>query len=136
MLHVHDLVDYVSQEAKNAGKYAARYILSSKQEETESAPDETPIRFEAKNGVRYTVPQLLRFSRMEEQLTVRFRVGAVYRDCAIGVYLDGQRISLLKKKKLAPGEMEQIILKRTDLSAYQQEHERLPEHITIQVEAN
>ena len=136
VLHVHDLVDYVSQEAKNAGKYAARYILSSKQEETESAPDETPIRFEAKNGVRYTVPQLLRFSRMEEQLTVRFRVGAVYRDCAIGVYLDGQRISLLKKKKLAPGEMEQIILKRTDLSAYQQEHERLPEHITIQVEAN
>ena len=69
---------------------------------------------------------------MEDTLTVRFRVGAVYKDCSLGVYLNDRRIASIKKKKLAPGEMEQVILKKQDLLAPGEK----PEHITIQVETS
>ena len=54
---------------------------------------------------------------MEENLTVRFRVGAVYRDAYVSVYCGDKRILHKKKRKLAPGEMEQVVLKKTDLTA-------------------
>ena len=54
---------------------------------------------------------------MEENLTVRFRTGAVYKDVYVSVYVGDKRILHKKKKKLAPGEMEQIVLKKTDLTA-------------------
>ena len=54
---------------------------------------------------------------MEDKLTVRFRVGAVYRDVYISVYLGEKRIIHKKKRKMAPGEMEQVILKKSDLTA-------------------
>ncbi len=133
VLHVHDLVDYVSQEAKKAGKYAARYIEDfSKQPALEN--EEKPIPFLAKNGVRYTVPQTIRPSHMEETLTVRFRVGAIYKDCAIGVYFNDHPVAHLKKNKLAPGEMEQVVLKRSDLLSFSEENGGVPENITIQIE--
>lgn len=133
VLHVHDLVDYVSQEAQKAGKYAARYIETfSGQPALQS--EEKPIPFLAKNGVRYTVPQTIRLSHMEETLTVRFRVGAIYKDCAIGVYLNDRPIAHLKKNKLAPGEMEQVILKKSDLLSFAEENGGSPETITIQIE--
>ena len=133
VLHVHDLVDYVSQEAQKAGKYAAEYIASFENTEA-SKLQETPVELIAKNGVRYTVPQTLRISNMEDTLTVRFRVGAIYRDCAIGVYLNDKQIAKLNKKKLAPGEMEQVVLKKKDLIAYNEENENSLSTITIQVE--
>ena len=68
-------------------------------------------------GIRYSVPQVICLSHMEEKLTVRFRVGAVFKDVYISVYLGEKRIIHKKKKKLAPGEMEQIILKKTDLTS-------------------
>ena len=133
VLHVHDLVDYVSQEAKKAGKYAARYIEDfSKQPALEN--EEKPIPFLAKNGVRYTVPQTIRPSHMEETLTVRFRVGAIYKDCAIGVYFNDHPVAHLKKNKPAPGEMEQVVLKRSDLLSFSEENGGVPENITIQIE--
>ena len=66
---------------------------------------------------------------MEDTLTVRFRVGDVYKNCFIGVYVNDRQIARLKKNKLAPGEMEQVILKKSDLQSV-----RAPETITIQVE--
>lgn len=114
VLHVHDLVDYVSQEAARAGVYAAEYIKNTDKGVTE---DEKEIMIETTDGIRYSVPQKLRLQHMEENLTVRFRVGAVYKEVYISVYCDDKRILHKMKKKLAPGEMEQIVLKKSDLTA-------------------
>ena len=84
VLHVHDLVDFVSEEAAAAGKNAAKYILGNT--DTESGEKVIPII--PTSGVRYTVPANIRVEKMEEQLKVRFRVGAVYSKCYVSVYLD------------------------------------------------
>lgn len=115
VLHVHDLVDYVSEEAAKAGIHAAEYIR--KWEEDGKEKEVQGISIETKGGIRYSVPQLIRPERMEDKLTVRFRVGAVYRDVYISVYLGEKRIIHKKKRKMAPGEMEQVILKKSDLTA-------------------
>ena len=110
VLHVHDLVDYVSGEASEAGKHAAEYVLKSTSETTEA-----PIRLETGNGVRYTVPSFVRPSRLENFLTVRFRVGNVYKNPEICVYLGDKCLQRRKKQICAPGEMEQVIIKKTDI---------------------
>ena len=111
VLHVHDLVDYVSQEAAQAGKNAAAYLRGN----LEKGGKEIPVR--AINGVRYTVPAAIDVNRMEETLTVRFRVGNVYRNAAIEVSCNGQVLKSQKKQVLAPGEMEQVILKKSELES-------------------
>ena len=113
VLHVHDLVDYVSEEANLAGKNAAAYVKK------ETAGEETKeVRLEASNGVRYTVPQSLYIRNMNDQVVVRFRVAAVYKDRFISVYYGDERVSKRKKKVLAPGEMEQVILKKDSFKNY------------------
>lgn len=116
VLHVHDLVDYVSEEAAKAGSHAVEYIRRW-EEQDEQKKDAPGISVETKGGIRYSVPQLIRPEHMEEKLTVRLRVGAVYRDVYISVYVGEKRIIHKKKRKLAPGEMEQVILKKSDLTA-------------------
>lgn len=116
VLHVHDLVDYVSEEAAKAGSHAVEYIRRW-EEQDEQKKDALGISVETQGGIRYSVPQLIRPEHMEEKLTVRFRVGAVYRDVYISVYVGEKRIIHKKKRKLAPGEMEQVILKKSDLTA-------------------
>lgn len=116
VLHVHDLVDYVSEEAAKAGSHAVEYIRRW-EEQDEQKKDAPGISVETKGGIRYSVPQLIRPEHMEEKLTVRFRVGAVYQDVYISVYVGEKRIIHKKKRKLAPGEMEQVILKKSDLTA-------------------
>ena len=115
VLHVHDLVDYVSEEAARAGSHAAEYIRNWNS--GESKEEEQTIRIQTEGGIRYSVPQIIRTGHMEDTLTVRFRVGAVYRDAYISVYCGEKRILHKKKKKLAPGEMEQVVLKKQDLTA-------------------
>ena len=101
VLHVHDLVDFVSEEAEVAGKSAAAYILG-KSEKKISIPLSTDGR------VRYTVPQLI---TTEKDVTVYFRVADVYRNVTLRV-LDGERtVAQKKKSRMAPGEMESITLK-------------------------
>lgn len=118
VLHVHDLVDYVSEEAGKAGYHAAEYISKWGEEEAEASKEDSgTIEIQTMGGIRYSVPQVICLSHMEEKLTVRFRVGAVFKDVYISVYLGEKRIIHKKKKKLAPGEMEQIILKKTDLTS-------------------
>lgn len=110
VLHVHDLVDYVSEEAKKAGEKAAEYVSRQKMPEGGSS-----IPIKTAGGVRYTVPSILRPDFMEEQQVIRFRVGAVYRDVFLTVYLDGTPVLKQKKRTMAPGEMEQVRLKKADL---------------------
>ena len=112
VLHVHDLVDYVSQEASAAGKNAANYIKNSEEKDAKIV-EILPV-----DGVRYTVPKYIRPTKMDDTLTVRFRVGAVYKNCAIATYFDDQLISKRKRPVMAPGEMEQVILDKKKLGEY------------------
>ena len=120
VLHVHDLVDFVSQEAARAGETAARYLLEHRREGK-------TVRLTGQNGVRYTAPQYLDPEAMEDTVTVRFRVGRPYRDADLAVYLDGRLLRRVHKRILSPGEMEQLTLRRADLP-------RGLKQITIQVE--
>ena len=124
VLHVHDLVDFVSQEAAAAGKNAAAYIKAG---EKDVPAEMLPISPEG--GVRYNVPSFVRPSEMEENLTVRFRVGDVYKNKVIAVYFDDQLISKKKRQVMAPGEMEQVILKKNKLEEYPE-----TKKITIRIE--
>ena len=101
VLHVHDLVDFVSQEAAAAGRSAARYVL-------EGVKDSESIRLEGKNGVRYTVPQALH--RGGAPVTVRFRVGQPYRNAALCAYAGSTLLKRIPKRILTPGEMESFPL--------------------------
>ena len=100
VLHVHDLVDYVSEEAEIAGRAAARYLAGHR-------PEGKPITVRAEGGVRYTVPRRI---TGHGAVKIFFRVGDVYRDREIAVF-DGDRLLYSRKtKKLAPGEMETVAL--------------------------
>lgn len=123
VLHVHDLVDFVSQEASNAGKNAAKYI---KEGEVTSAKQ---IEILPVDGVRYTVPKYVRPKVMDDTLTVRFRVGQVFKGCAIATYFGDTLISKRKRPVMAPGEMEQVVLKKSQLAEYPD-----IENITIKIE--
>ena len=109
VLHVHDLVDYVSEEAAAAGRAAAVYLQQGEQREDKA------IHINASGGVRYTVPSVIRPAHMPETLTVRFRVDNIYKNCFVSVYFGDTRVQHRKKTVLAPGEMEQIVLKKADL---------------------
>ena len=113
VLHVHDLVDYVSEEAKKAGEIAARYVRGDV-----CADGGRQIAIKAEGGVRYTVPTTVNTGRMDDLLTVRFRVGNVYKDAYVSVYIGGTRVQHKKKRIIAPGEMEQIVLQRKQLEQY------------------
>lgn len=112
VLHVHDLVDFVSQEAQAAGKHAAQYVLQGKKQGGRDIP------IVATEGARYTVPKTINLQRMEEKQVIRFRVGDVYKNRNIAVYFDDERVIYRKRPVLAPGEMEQIELKKEQLESY------------------
>ena len=106
VLHVHDLVDYVSEEAGAAGAHAAAYI---QQGETDQNAPALPVL--CRNGVRYTVPSTVRPACVGDKLTLRFRVDNVYQNKKIAVYLGGACIFTRRRPVLAPGEMETLQLK-------------------------
>ena len=107
VLHVHDLVDYVSEEAEIAGRAAAEY-LSGKALIREN------ITIFTDGKIRYTVPQVI---SEKKKITVYFRVSDVFRNARI-VVSDGDNVLLSKKKqKLAPGEMESVTLNSNMLSS-------------------
>ena len=106
VVHVHDLVDFVSAESEKAGAAAARYALG----------EEISGRcIELKNGsaVNYTVPQHIRVEGMEKLCEVFFRVNNVYRDRIITVTDEaGNLLCRFPREHMAPGEMEKIALPR------------------------
>lgn len=115
VLHVHDLVDYVSEEAYRAGRNASSYVAEG--------PGKTDgsVEIRGENGVRYTVPMSLRPSLMDESITVRFRVGAIFRDKHLVLYFDGRPVRRVKKRIMTPGEMEQLVLKKSELADVKKE---------------
>ena len=139
VLHVHDLVDGVSEEAENAGRNAAAYIRrkqpgNGQEKEPWEEPEQAGAAEEAAGqggsakgavigiktgeGVRYTVPSKLRLNYMQEEHVIRFRVGDVYRDAVLSVYFNDTPVMQIKKRVMAPGEMEQVKLRKTKLKDY------------------
>ena len=105
VLHVHDLVDYVSEEAAIAGRAAADHIAGK-------AKGGIDVTLRTDGRIRYTVPQRI---TEERDVTVYFRVADVFKNVRI-VVRDGDEVIVSKKKqKLAPGEMETLTLKRESL---------------------
>lgn len=161
VLHVHDLVDFVSEEAALAGKNAVAYVrrlqaaeggagsaawdeagggadvedggvmeggtgpaardeagggVNSAEDVTKPAESESAVvEISPRSGVRYSVPSYIRLSHMQEEQVVRFRVGDVYKNCFIRAYLNGRQIVSKKRPVMAPGEMEQLKLKKGQL---------------------
>ncbi len=107
VLHVHDLVDFVSEEAARAGRNAADYIKEK------GVRKNTPhiVGFTAGSGVRYTVPCTVDTANTDEDIHLRFRVRNVYKGCTIKVR-SGDNVIVSKKKRITvPSEMEDIIIK-------------------------
>ncbi len=98
VLHVHDLVDFVSEEAEIAGKSAAEYINGAKE-------GGVSVNLTTDGKVRYTVPQRVTTCK---DVTVYFRVADVYKNIKLNVYKDGELVLSKKKQRVAPGEMETI----------------------------
>ena len=126
VLHVHDLVDYVSEEAVRAGANAAKFV----QDGCKDTKGEHIVELRATDGARYTVPSSIDVDRMSDLLTVRFRVGSVFKDSYVSVYFDDERVMHNKKRILAPGEMEQIVLQKKKL-----EEAKGLKTITVRIEA-
>ena len=141
VLHVHDLVDFVSEEADRAGTCAAKYILQENQSSNPGIDQENQysdsdiskasqmndnndsvIPLISTGCVRYTVPSAIHLSKMPDKLKVRFRVGKVVKNCAVDVYYNEEnsekRIKTKKRPVVAPGEMEEILLGREELLKY------------------
>ena len=98
VLHVHDLVDHVSNESVRAGEMAARYALGERRQGRE-----IPVR--DGKGVRGTVPQKLLLNDETAQVDLMFRPDRVYRDHYLTVYADQRPLASVKKMILTPGEM-------------------------------
>ena len=102
VLHVHDLVDFVSEEAEIAGKAAAQYILGQQ-------PEAVTIPITTDGKIRYTVPQRI---TAQEDVRVFFRVNDIYPNCRILVSSPEGVVLSRKKSRVAPGEMESVVLKK------------------------
>ena len=105
VLHVHDLVDFVSEEAEIAGISAANYIKDIEEEKTK-------ITIKTDGKIRYTVPTVITSIK---DVKVFFRVSDVYKNVNILVKNNDNIIIKKKKFKVAPGEMETVILKKEQL---------------------
>ena len=104
VLHVHDLVDFVSAEAARAGEMAARFLSGEK-----TAGERIPLI--AGNGVSALVPEVLS-ERPEADVTFMFRPRAVYRNARIAVFRGGKQLAVKRARILAPGEMAEITVKQ------------------------
>ena len=112
VLHVHDLVDYVSNEAEKAGESAALYALSDRK------PSKKKIPVSVFGLARYTVPEMID-EDTKEDTTIRFRVSNVKKDGKITVRVNGEEVISKKKRIMAPGEMETLIIPKRILEKYE-----------------
>ena len=110
VLHVHDLVDFVSLEAKEAGAKAVDYINSTNKDVKYDS-----VEIKTDGGVRYVVPELILKNDDSNPLTLKLRVGNVYKKVRLEVACDGEVIYSRVKQVVAPGEMQTIDLKSEDV---------------------
>ena len=119
VLHVHDLVDFVSLEAKKAGEAAVNYINKA----DKNLYDKVEIKTDGK--VRYVVPELLIKNTDYTPISLKLRVGNVYKNVKLEVLVDGNVLVSKPKRVLTPGEMQSIDLKDTEVKALKEAKEIL-----------
>lgn len=119
VLHVHDLVDYVSEEAKLAGESAAAYVREYG-EAQEAGEEENAVRIPVgfSGGIRYTVPSFVDPGRVRQWIKFRFRVGDVMTNRRVVLAIDGETVLSRKRRVMAPGEMEELVLTKKVLDAH------------------
>lgn len=113
VLHVHDLVDFVSAESENAGKCAAEYIQGYE-------PCHEKITIRCTNGVRYCVPTVLNKDDVYAAQSFKMRVSNVFKKVELAVLADGVKVFGKKRPVVAPGEMENIVLSAEQMKALKQ----------------
>jgi NADPH-dependent 2,4-dienoyl-CoA reductase/sulfur reductase-like enzyme len=101
-VHVHDLVDWVTEESKKAGKGAAKYIQGLIKGNSKS------VKLKGINGVRYVVPHQIRLDNIGQTVELMMRVDNIYKDIKLVVKSKGKAIKEVKRSHVAPGEMESI----------------------------
>ena len=110
VLHVHDLVDFVTQESQIAGEGAAKYVLGQKAEAEY-------ITTKGVGAVRYIVPQKVNIKN-EGDVKLFFRVASSFKNATVKVSYNGQEIISRKRPRLAPGEMENVLIKNDMLKSF------------------
>ncbi|QVK21604.1 FAD-dependent oxidoreductase [Mycoplasmatota bacterium] len=120
VLHVHDLVDYVTSEAKKAGYKAAEYVRKK-------LVNGESFRTIAGEGISYVIPQMINKDNLVDNVELFMRVRKVYRDANIIIKGDNKVIKIIKKKHLAPAEMEIVKLKVDDFK-------NISKNLSIEVE--
>jgi len=113
-LHVHDLVDYVSEEAAAAGRNAAQFALAGNANEVCTQR----ICIELSGGIRYAVPSAIAPDRIQSSMTIRMRVGSVMKNKRLNVIINGEKIISRPRPVMAPGEMEQVVIMKDMLDKY------------------
>ena len=108
VLHVHDLVDFVSMEGAKAGCSAVKYIQGQ-------LKCGEAIETKAEDGIGYVVPAYIRPENIEDKLELMFRVTRNARDVKVGIFADGELIKAIPKKRVAPSEMEKLLLNKEEL---------------------
>lgn len=108
VVHVHDLVDFVTAESQRAGTAAAQYC----KQPAKARSREPIVILENGDNVGYTVPQHVRVNRIEKFVEVFFRVRRTFKDSVIEVKSGDRVLSSFKREHMAPGEMEHIVLPR------------------------
>lgn len=111
VVHVHDLVDFVSEESVLAGKGATKYIKGEL---------ETENNFDTANGdgISYVVPQHVALKNLDDALTFYMRVRNVYDNSVVNAYINGEKIATKKAKKFLPAEMVNFKIKKEVLEKY------------------
>lgn len=121
VVHVHDLVDYVTMESRKAGNAAARYGLQP----DDAAAETGALTVETDAHIGYTVPQLIRPAKVEKTVEVFFRVRQPLRHAVLQVRAGGAPLLELKRDHMAPGEMERLRLPASLLRQAAQQGDRL-----------
>ncbi|WP_028044640.1 NAD(P)/FAD-dependent oxidoreductase [Candidatus Stoquefichus massiliensis] len=114
VLHVHDLVDFVTSEANKAGYWAVKYIQGQ-------TGDGHLINQIANNGISYVLPQVIH-ENAQADIECSLRVQAPHKDCQI-IIKSGDFQKIVKKRSVAPAEMEKVILRVADLKQIHQDIE-------------
>ena len=104
VVHVHDLVDYVTEESRRAGKSAAQFVAG------ELKSNGAAIRTERGPGIKYIVPQIIRPANIRGRIDLYMRVTGVFKNSKLTVKAGNEVVKSIEKKQMAPGEMERIRL--------------------------
>ncbi|NLK27225.1 MAG: FAD-dependent oxidoreductase [Clostridiales bacterium] len=122
VVHVHDLVDFVTEESRRAGRSAAKYVKNQLVDEG--------VKFStnAGNGISYIVPQKVRVKNIDNNLDLFLRVRNIFKNAKLVIKADHEIIKEIKKRHLAPGEMEHLVLPRNTF-----DHKSINQ-LTIEVE--